>query len=255
MLKNIHIAIIALLIFAIACIFCAVSPGLSICISFLLTSGFVAFNLFNIQRTLFIKSICSVKTDEKIVFLTFDDGPQQGTTETILETLQASNIQACFFCIGERVEANPELVLKLYNAGHAIGVHTYSHKWQDTLSSILVYEHNLHNCSNTLEKITGKKPMLFRPPFAITNPNIASALKTLKLQSIGWNIRSFDTIIKDRNKLIDRITSRLKPGGIILMHDSLQITADILPELIQKIHEKGYKILSLQQNIDTKIYE
>ena len=81
---------------------------------------------------------------------------------------------------------------------------------------------------------------MFRPPYGVTNPNIAKAVKKLGLQSIGWNVRSYDTSIKDVEKIKQRVLSQLKPGAIILLHDRLDFMPELLEVLIPAIKEKGY---------------
>jgi len=244
MLKNIHLLILALLIYIMLAL-AGISFLLGLIITFLLCSAFLAFNIFNIRLTLFVKCISRIKTNEKIVFLTFDDGPNPETTEEILAILETYQIKACFFCIGDKANANPTILKKIDSSGHIIGNHTQSHKWKDTLINVSNYIKLVDSCSQAISAIIGKKPLLFRPPYGITNPTIVSAIQNLKLTIIGWNIRSFDTTSTDKSKLLSRIISRLKPGSIILLHDSQPITVSILPELIQKIHANDYKILSL----------
>ena len=82
---------------------------------------------------------------------------------------------------------------------------------------------------------------MFRPPYGVTNPNIARAIKTLNLQSTGWNVRSYDTSIKDVEKIKQRVVSQLKPGAIILLHDRLDFMPELLEVLIPAIKEKGYE--------------
>jgi peptidoglycan-N-acetylglucosamine deacetylase len=94
-------------------------------------------------------------------------------------------------------------------------------------------------CQNLIEQFQpGAK--LVRPPYGVTNPNIAGAIKNLGLQSIGWSIRSYDTSIKDVEKIKQRILSRLKPGAIILLHDRLDYMPELLEELIPEIKKRGY---------------
>ena len=82
---------------------------------------------------------------------------------------------------------------------------------------------------------------MFRPPYGVTNPNIAKALKQLNLQSIGWNVRSYDTSIKDVEKIKQRVLAQLKPGAIILLHDRLDFMPELLEALIPAIKENGYE--------------
>jgi peptidoglycan/xylan/chitin deacetylase (PgdA/CDA1 family) len=222
---------------------------------FLVILAIVFFGIFNIRASIFIESICRVKTTEKIVFLTFDDGPCEPYTNSILDTLREHDIKSTFFCIGENAEKNKQTLLRIDKEGHIIGSHTYTHQWKYTFSANKKVQNEIKLGNETIMKIIGKKPRLFRPPFGITNPIIAHVIELLNMNSIGWSIRSYDTLHNDHEKLLTRIVSQLKPGAIILLHDRLPITAEILPRLINQIYERGYKILPLQQFLTTSCYE
>ena len=207
--------------------------------------SWIAFNIFSIKHSLFLKSICRIQTKEKIIFLSFDDGPSDQFTPVILDTLKRNNIKALFFCVGQYSELYPELVRRISGEGHRIGNHSYSHDWRFLFKPSGIIEAEISHTNVILSKIIGTKTNLFRPPFGITNPSFAKALKSTGLQSVGWDIRSYDTIIKDKQKLIQRITDQLRPGSIILLHDNREITSQILNELIETIQKNGYKILPL----------
>lgn len=253
MLKNIHIFILAVIVFALFTIL-SVGFGLSLLFTFLLITAFILFNVFNLRRSLFVKTISRIKTNEKIVFLTFDDGPNKEATNDILDILRIKRIPACFFCIGTKMIVHWELTQRIHQEGHVIGIHTMNHQIKDTFVSSQKYTYELRHCMEIIKKITGYKPLLFRPPFGVSNPGISKVIKNFKLTCLGWNIRTYDTQAKNKEILLSRIENRLKPGAIILLHD-LEITALALPEIIQIIHEKGYNILSLQQFIEIGAYE
>ncbi len=245
MLKNIHIILIgvALLIGLNAFI----NTVFSILATLVLMLSWIAFNVFSIKHSLFLKSICRIPTKEKTVFLSFDDGPSDRFTPRVLDTLNRNNIKALFFCIGKYAELYPELIHRISDEGHQIGNHTYSHTWQNAFNPSEVIEAEIKRSNDIFFNLLGYKTNLFRPPFGITNPSIAKALKVSGMCSIGWDIRSFDTIIKDPQKLISRICGKLRPGSIILLHDNMEITSLILDELIETIQKKGYKIVPLPE--------
>lgn len=253
MLKNIHIFLTFVATFFLFRFF-SIGIGGSLLFSFLFVSAFIIFNVFCLKYSLFIKTISRIKTDDKIVFITFDDGPDKNNTPQILDTLKVKKTSACFFCIGSKILNHWELTQRIHREGHIIGIHTMNHQIKDTFLSSKKYTYELQQCVEIIHQITGYRPLLFRPPFGVSNPGISLALKNFKLTCLGWTIRSFDTQIKDQEILLNRIEKQLKPGAIILLHD-LSITAEALPEIIDLIHEKGYKILSLQQFIDIGNYE
>jgi peptidoglycan/xylan/chitin deacetylase (PgdA/CDA1 family) len=102
--------------------------------------------------------------------------------------------------------------------------------------------------------LIGKAPRLFRPPYGVTNPNLAKAVKKTAMYSIGWNIRSFDTKAKDPKKLLARIVSQVKGGDIILLHDSMAITQQILTELIVTARQNGFTFVRVDKLLELDPY-
>lgn len=185
-----------------------------------------------------LTSINSLNTTEKKVLLTFDDGPQSNTVK-VLEVLKKHNVKAVFFIIGKNIQGNEAILKQIVADGHQIGNHSFSHhNFIDVWSTKKVTE-DFIECQKLIERYQPQSK-LFRPPYGVTNPNISKAVKTLGLQSIGWNVRSYDTSIKDIEKIKQRVISQLKPGAIILLHDRLDFMPDLLESLIPAIKEKGY---------------
>lgn len=190
-----------------------------------------------------LKSINSLNTSEKKVLLTFDDGPNANTLK-VLEVLKKHNVSAVFFIIGKNIRGNEDVITQIVKEGHLIGNHSFSHHyWIDVWSTKKVTA-DFEKCQQLIEKYQFNTK-LFRPPYGVTNPNIAKAVKKIKLQSVGWNVRSYDTSIKDIEKINQRIISKLKPGAIILLHDRLDFMPELLEKLIPTIKEKGYTIGNL----------
>jgi peptidoglycan/xylan/chitin deacetylase (PgdA/CDA1 family) len=211
------------------------------------------FACINLSWNFFIPSLCKADTTEKVVALTFDDGPAQ-YTESILNTLKQQNVSGAFFCIGKNIAGKEETLQRIKDEGHIIGNHSYSHAYWFDMWSAAKMMADMKDMSSLVQKTSGITPVLFRPPYGVINFNLAAAIKGKKYTSIGWNIRSFDTKIKDKQKLTSRIISQLKPGSIILLHDSMQITAEILPELIKQIQANGYKFLRLDKMLNIDAY-
>ncbi len=188
------------------------------------------------------------------VALTFDDGPIRGQTDRILAILKEHQVQATFFCIGARVDENPELVLKIINAGHVIGNHTYYHKRSFGFLSTKKVARELQDTDMQIAEILGRKPRFFRPPYGVTNPMIAKAIAKGSYITIGWSIRSFDTIIKNPARLFRRVTAQLSAGDIILFHDYSNSMIEILPDFIQYIKQKGFQIAPISELLNEEPY-
>jgi peptidoglycan/xylan/chitin deacetylase (PgdA/CDA1 family) len=190
----------------------------------------------------------------RAIALTFDDGPVAGRTDKILEILQQHNAPAAFFCIGKRVQAHPQLVNRMHAEGHLVANHSYFHGATFDLQLPRAITKELSDTDIAIEHAIGAKPIYFRPPYGVTNPMVATAVRKGKYVTIGWSIRSFDTVIEDRSRLLNRITRSLKGGDIILLHDHGRCTADILPDLISKITALGLKIVRVDQLLNEKVY-
>ena len=189
----------------------------------------------------------------KQIALTFDDGPSTETA-AILDILKEYNVPAAFFTIGKRAEAYPQLVKRWQEEGHIIGNHSYAHGFNFDWQSAKNMQVEIEQTNNIIEQITGQKPLLFRPPYGVTNPNLAKAVKRTGMHSIGWSIRSFDTAAKDPQKLLDRIISKMQGGDIVLLHDSMAITRDILTELIIKARKKGFTFARVDKLLEIDGY-
>ncbi|MBW6481811.1 MAG: polysaccharide deacetylase family protein [Vicingaceae bacterium] len=212
----------------------------------------VAIGTSFIQLNYFVESIN--KGNNKGIALTFDDGPHAAITSQILAILEKENIKATFFVIGNKIEKNAALLKKIDTEGHNIGNHSFSHNKLTTIRSTKKLKEDILKCNQLIEQVIGKKPVFFRPPFGITTPRYKRALKQLNLQSIGWSIRSFDTQSKNKEVLLKKITKQIADGSILLLHDTQQITLDVLPDIIQFCKINGINIVPLHELINYQPY-
>jgi peptidoglycan-N-acetylglucosamine deacetylase len=223
----------------------------------LLILGYVSvvfWGCISISSGFFLPVLCRAKTNEQAVALTFDDGPNPIFTTQILDTLQKQGVPATFFCIGKNIAGNEPLMQRIKDDGHITGNHSYSHDfWFDMFGSNKMLA-DMQQMDKEVLRATGLKPLLFRPPYGVTNPNVRRAVNKGKYIPIGWSIRSLDTIAKDKQKLLSRITGNMKAGDIILLHDCVEMTANILPELIEEINKRGFKIVALDKMLHITAY-
>jgi peptidoglycan/xylan/chitin deacetylase (PgdA/CDA1 family) len=203
----------------------------------------------------FLKSICSVQTNDKSIALTFDDGPAGAMTSRILDILKEHSVEAAFFCIGEKIPGQEELLKRIVREGHIIANHSYSHHRFFDLFSPRKMLADLQQMSNDCLEITGFSPRFFRPPYGVTNPNLKKAVLKGGFISIGWSIRSFDTVIKSEERLFNKILSALKPGSILLLHDTSETTVAILSRLLKTMREREWRIVRLDKMINLNPYE
>lgn len=201
-----------------------------------------------------IKAICRIKTVEKIVALTFDDGPMPQQTEKVLTILNKYDAKATFFCIGNRIKGNEALIKEIHKEGHLIGNHSYSHSNLFDLMNTRQMVNELQSGNNEIKKVIGKDPLFFRPPFGVTTPYLAKACRILNFDVIGWNVRSLDTTIKDKQKLVERIIKRIQPGSILLFHDTVEGIELVLEEILNYLKQNNYKVVELDKLIQRKPY-
>lgn len=201
----------------------------------------------------YTNSVHKGHTSEKLVALTYDDGPDQEVSPQLLQLLSGQNIPATFFCIGHQIKANPLIVKDLYDAGHLIGNHSYSHAACFDLFSTKRMTDELNQTNEIIEQSIGRKPRLFRPPYGVTNPMLAKAIKNTGMQPVGWSLRSFDTM-HQADKVLAKITNTVKPGDIILLHDNHNKCLEITSELLKWFHNNEYKVVSLEQLLNIKAY-
>ena len=156
--------------------------------------------------------------------MTFDDGVDSVLTPQVLDVLDRYGAKATFCIIGEKAVANPEMIKVIIGRGHTIVNHSMYHK--------------------------GSFPMLvkyFRAPFGVTNPMVGRAVRRAGLQSIGWSIRSFDTMGHSVEVVEKRVTSQIKGGDIILLHDNRECVVELTERILIFIRDNGYKAVSIDR--------
>lgn len=222
---------------------------------FLTYSGIVFWGCIQISSGFFIPVVCKVETDRKEIAISFDDGPAVNYTPAILEILKKEQVPATFFIIGSRIEDNEGILKQIYNDGHIIGNHSFSHHFLFDLFSAKKMCLDLKQLDEELFRVTGLKPKLFRPPYGVTNPNLKKAIIRGGYTPVGWSVRSLDTVATDEPTLLDKINEAIRPGEVFLFHDTCRITVNILPEFIKEVKKRGFDIVPLDKLLALKAYE
>lgn len=183
---------------------------------------------------------------EKVIALTFDDGPDNNTSE-ILNLLQVYDARATFFCIGNKVAPHASNLKRMINSGHEIGCHSLKHRsfFPILFTSTIVSE--IEETNRIIEEITGQKVHLFRPPFGVTNPRIVRAINITGMKLIGWSIRSYDTVSISKEKILNRVIRRIGPGKIVLLHDTSLDVLWVLEQLLKELKCDGYKFVTISE--------
>jgi len=202
----------------------------------------------------FIKIVCKADIEKKEIAISFDDGPAENYTLDILNILNTENVKATFFCIGKRIAGNEFILKQAKTEGHIIGNHSYSHHFWFDMYSAKKMQNDLQQMDAEMERVIGVKAKLFRPPYGVTNPNLAKAIKKGGYTPVGWSVRSMDTVIKDKKKLLEKINDGIKPGAVFLFHDTSKTTLDVLPVFIQEVKKRGYNIIPLDKLLALQPY-
>lgn len=235
---------------------------------------FMVWASASIRSGVYVRAFCREKTDRKVVYLTFDDGPHPPETERVLDVLRERGARATFFLIGSKVSGNEAVLRRMLEEGHALGLHTYSHAGTFPLMSFDKMLADVNEGKRAVESVAGKKVSLFRPPFGVTNPTISKVIRTLGLQTVGWDVRSFDTMFCKSSEhsckssehsckqsgysckqsehsckqsghdwyvpVVERIMKQVRPGSVILLHDRLVGASELLALLLDSLAASGY---------------
>lgn len=179
----------------------------------------------------------------KIVYLTFDDGPNQESTLQILEILRKEQIKATFFVTGLAVSAYPELLKRIASEGHEIANHTWDHQRLSYLS-LTGQRREIERCSSAIWHVTGTRPLLFRPPYG----NFNQLTLKLGIPVVLWDIDPRDYSGIPADKIVEHIIDHAHGGAIILLHDRGKLnTVAALPEIIRRLKEQGYSFKTISR--------
>ncbi|WP_370900614.1 polysaccharide deacetylase family protein [Chryseobacterium gossypii] len=211
---------------------------------FLAFSAVVIWGSFDIGLGYFVNSITHKKTKTKEVALTFDDGPTEFTPK-FLDLLKEHQVKATFFCIGRQIEKYPETFRRIIEEGHSVGNHTFTHSDSTGFLSAPKMIEEIEKCDGAIFKAGNIKTNLYRPPFGVTNPNIAKAIKKTGKKNIGWNVRSLDTVTDNEKRIYKRVSGGVKRGSIILLHDTSEKTYNVLVDLLLFLKGKKYSTFTI----------
>ena len=225
------------------------SLALSIAIVVNLGVGFLNLGVF-------VDVVSRGSSDRRVVALTFDDGPHPEHTRAVLRDLAAARAKATFFLVGRKVDQHPDVVREIIEQGHEIGLHSHAHDHYLNLRHESRITADIERNQASIEKLCGKRPMLFRPPVGLTSPRIAVAVKRLGVRVIGWTARAFDGAGRPEARVVlSRIERDLGPGAIVLLHDAAERTderptsLDALPGLLRLLAERGLETVTVSDLI------
>lgn len=203
-----------------------------------------------------------IQTKEKVIALTFDDGPNEPYTSELLDFLKTKNIKATFFLVGKMINKYPETVKKIILNGHIIGNHSLSHQFSNYFKSLSL-ENQISQNQKIIKKLTGKEPKLYRSPWLFRQPFILKNLQKNGLVPIsGIFCHPFEVLRPSPKKIAKQAIKIAKPGRIIIFHDGIegrggnrQQTIDAVKITVDQLLKKGYKFKTVDQLLDIKPYK
>ncbi|BCL33760.1 polysaccharide deacetylase family protein [Nostoc sp. MS1] len=193
-----------------------------------------------------------LQPNDKVVALTFDDGPGPKNTAQVLEILKKNNIKATFFMVGMMVKYFPQVAKQVADDGHVIGNHTWHH-WYRRMD-VATAASEINRTADIIYKTTGVKTTLFRPPGGFLNNGVVDYAKSQKYAVMMWSDESSDTQRREQPPaLIKNVIKGVKPGAIVLMHDgggNRSRTVQALPQIISDLKAQGYKFVTIPELLE-----
>ena len=213
-----------------------------------------AYGVFDRQEKNLATTLPDIKPyeSEKVVYLTFDDGPDDKVTPQILDVLKQEEVHATFYVLGVMVEQNPEVLKRIFTEGHAIGNHSYNHVYEEIYASPWAFAEQFIKTDEIIQAYVGVRPLIIRAPGGVAgafNADYWSMIKALGYVEHDWNVSTEDATAQNPdadaevNNIINQLGDNRPQTIIILMHskDGKEETVKALPNLIHMFKEWGYK--------------
>ncbi len=188
-------------------------------------------------------------TDMKRIAFTFDDGPHPKLTDRLLELLDKENVKATFFVVGKQAEHYPELIQRIFEHGHELANHTYTHRNLSRLSH-LEFDHELDQTHRIVQAITDQPMKFFRPPGGQYDGQVVARANDLGYRMVMWNIAPGDHANPPAELIKTRVLRNLHENGVVLLHSGIENTLAALPELITELRRRGYTFMTVSQMMD-----
>lgn len=191
------------------------------------------------------------QTDEKVLYLTFDAGYDNGCTAQILDTLNARHVPAAFFVVGSFIKSNPELVQRMAKEGHIVGNHTEHHYDMSHIADEETFRNELESVEEEYLQAVGEPmPKFYRPPQGIYSEQNLKMAQELGYKTVFWSLAYVDWLQDDQpssDEAFEKLLGRIHPGAVVLLHSTSSTNAAILDELLDKWEQMGYRFGTLEE--------
>ncbi len=196
-----------------------------------------------------------IKTEEKIIALTFDDGPHRTYTADVLDVLNKYQAKATFFIVGQNAEKNPELISRMYDEGHELANHTYTHPLKTNVSNLMK---EIDQTNETLYSITGFKPTLFRPVEGQFSDAMIDAIakEGYKVVMWSWHLDTLDWKSPGVHRIVNTVLKGVKAGNIVLFHDgggNRAQTVKALEQILPELEKQGYRFVTVSELLEVQM--
>lgn len=226
-------------------------PVLPFFLSSMLLLAIVAAGVVGIRTGVFGPVVIGGRPGRQRVSLTFDDGPDPVTTMQVADLLEERGLRATFFVVGHRVEQHPHIVRELVERGHEVGIHSFAHTPAATNFSVPRLQDDFTRCSAAVNAATDRWPRMYRPPVGLLNPRVMRAAKAGGWVIVGWTVGAKDGIRTEPARVVRRVTSRVRDGDIVLMHDRLAdgkpAALEALPPILDHLESVGLRSVPLSE--------
>ena len=190
-------------------------------------------------------------TSQKVLYLTFDCGYENGCTERILDALKKHNAPAAFFVVGHMIESAPDLIRRMVSEGHIVGNHTYHHPDMSAISDQAAFQEELESLEALYQETVGEElPRYYRPPQGKYSEENLRQAQALGYKTVLWSLAYVDWYTDDQptaEEAYTKLLPRIHNGAIVLLHSTSETNAEILDDLLTKWEEMGYTFASLDE--------
>lgn len=198
--------------------------------------------------------VWEINTDEKIVALTFDDGPHRKYTSQILDLLAKYHAKATFFIVGQNAQKNPEVISRMYKEGHELANHTFTHPLRTNVPNLLK---EINQTNDVIQNITGFKPTLFRPVEGQYSDAMIQAIakEGYKVVMWSWHLDTLDWKSPGTNRIVNTVLNGVKEGNIVLFHDgggNRHQTVKAMEKIMPELERQGYKFVTVSELLDVQ---